>query len=124
MPPSPERELAHAARCGPALAERGRPLHRGTMGVTTRIVDTPSPNAYAMENSLKRYGVDRWGAEIVGVNDAGHLLFRAPKLPPVDLHEMALFLEKRGIRTPFVARFPTMIHGQMERLKKAFDASI
>ncbi len=87
-------------------------------------MDTPSTNAYAMENSLKRYGVDRWGAEIVGVNDSGHLVFRAPSLPPIDLHEMAIFLEKRGIRTPFVARFPTMIHGQMERLKRAFGAAI
>ncbi|MBK6917708.1 MAG: biosynthetic arginine decarboxylase [Deltaproteobacteria bacterium] len=86
-------------------------------------MDTPSVT-YAMENSLKRYGVDRWGAENVGVNDAGHLLYKAPSLPPVDLHEMAMFLEKRGIRTPFVVRFPSMIHGQMERLKKAFDASI
>ncbi len=77
-----------------------------------------------MENSLKRYGVDRWGGETVGVNDAGHLQFRAPKLPAVDLHELALFLEKRGIRTPFVVRFPSMIHGQMERLKRAFDAAI
>src|SRR5689334_4267825 len=77
-----------------------------------------------MENSLKRYGVDRWGQEFIGVNDSGHLLFRAPKMPAVDLHELAIFLEKRGIRTPFVVRFPTMIHGQMERLKKAFDAAI
>lgn len=87
-------------------------------------MDTPSVNAYAMENSLKRYGVDRWGQEFIGVNDSGHLLFRAPSLPPVDLHELAMFLEKRGIRTPFVVRFPSMIHGQMERLKKAFEAAI
>ncbi|HWB76748.1 MAG TPA: biosynthetic arginine decarboxylase [Nannocystaceae bacterium] len=87
-------------------------------------MDTPSVNAYAMENSLKRYGVDRWGQEFIGVNDSGHLLFRAPKMQAVDLHELAMFLEKRGIRTPFVVRFPSMIHGQMERLKKAFDAAI
>jgi arginine decarboxylase len=77
-----------------------------------------------MENSLKRYGVDRWGAEFIGVNDAGHLVFRAPKLPPIDLQEVAMFLEKRGIRTPFVMRFPTMIQGQIERLRRAFEAAI
>src|SRR5688572_28630606 len=78
-----------------------------------------------MENSLKRYGVDRWGAEFIGVNDAGHLVFRAPKLPhPIDLQEVAVFLEKRGIRTPFVMRFPTMIQGQIERLRRAFEAAI
>jgi arginine decarboxylase len=78
-----------------------------------------------MENSLKRYGVDRWGAEFIGVNDAGHLVIRAPKLPhPIDLQEAAVFLEKRGIRTPFVMRFPTMIQGQIERLRRAFEAAI
>lgn len=87
-------------------------------------MDTPSANAYAMENSLKRYGVERWGAEFLGVNDAGHLLFKAPGCAPVDLQDLAVFLEQRGIRTPFVVRFPTMIQGQMGRLRRAFDAAI
>ncbi len=80
-----------------------------------------TPNApYAMEVSLKRYGVDRWGEEFLTVNPQGHLVYRAPKLAPVDLHAVAERLEARGIRTPFVVRFPTMIEGQMRRLQHAF----
>jgi arginine decarboxylase len=87
-------------------------------------MDTPSAKGFAMENSLKRYGVDRWGEAFIGVNGQGHLTFRAPNLPPVDLHALAEFLEARGIRTPFVARFPTMIEGQMRRLHRAFRQAI
>ena len=49
-----------------------------------------TPNApYAMEVSLKRYGVDRWGEEFLSVNELGHLVYRAPGLAPVDLHRVA-----------------------------------
>jgi len=37
-------------------------------------MDTPTI-PYAMEVSLKRYGVDRWGEEFLTVNDEGHLVF-------------------------------------------------
>lgn len=86
-------------------------------------METPAA-PYAMEVSLKRYGVDRWGEEFLTVNDQGHLVYRAPGLPPVDLHRVAEFLEARGIRTPFIVRFPTVIEGQMRRLQQAFSRAI
>ncbi|MEM7151765.1 MAG: biosynthetic arginine decarboxylase [Myxococcota bacterium] len=82
------------------------------------------PAPYAMEVSLKRYGVDRWGEEFLSVNDQGHLVFRAPGLAPVDLHQLAEHLEGRGIRTPFIVRFPTVVKGQMQRLTRAFHKAI
>ncbi|MCA9710218.1 MAG: biosynthetic arginine decarboxylase [Myxococcales bacterium] len=82
-------------------------------------MDTPSA-PYAMEVSLKRYGVDRWGEEFLSVNEEGHLVYRAPELPPVDLHAVADRLESRGIMAPFIVRFPTVIEGQMQRLRQAF----
>lgn len=87
-------------------------------------MDTPTPNHFAMENSLKLYGVERWGEEFLSVNSAGHLVFRAPDLAPVDLHALAEFLENKDVRPPYVVRFPTMIHGRMERLSKAFAKAI
>ena len=84
----------------------------------------PPSRHFTMENSLKRYGVERWGEQFLGVNDAGHILFRAPEMPPVDLHELAEFLEGRGLRPPFVVRFPTCIRGQMDRMRAAFEAAI
>lgn len=80
--------------------------------------------SFVMENSLKRYGVERWGEEFLGVNKQGHLTFNAPQLPPVDLHALAEFLEGRGVRPPFVVRFPTMIHARMKRLRDAFAKAV
>jgi len=76
--------------------------------------------ALAVEGSFKRYGVDRWGRDFVRGNEQGHLVFTAPGSPPVDLYALSQELARRGIRTPYVIRFPTMIENQMGRLKEAF----
>ena len=86
-------------------------------------MDTPQGN-FVMENSLRRYGVERWGEEFLGVSEQGHLTFRAPGLPPVDLHELSVFLEGQGIRPPFVIRFPSMIAERLGRLSRAFSSAI
>ncbi|MEM9454899.1 MAG: biosynthetic arginine decarboxylase [Myxococcota bacterium] len=86
-------------------------------------MDTPTA-PYAMEVSLKRYGVDRWGEEFLTVNEQGHLVYRAPHLAPVDLHAVAERLEARGIIAPFTVRFPTVIEGQMRRLQQAFSQAM
>ncbi|MEM6292104.1 MAG: biosynthetic arginine decarboxylase [Myxococcota bacterium] len=86
-------------------------------------MDTPQGN-YVMENSLRRYGVERWGEEFLGVSEQGHLTFRAPGLPPVDLHAVSRFLESQGIRPPFVLRFPMMIGERLRRLGAAFSKAL
>lgn len=87
------------------------------------MVDVTSPN-FAMENSLKRYGVERWGEEFIRVSDEGHLSFIAPELPPVDLYALSRTLEEHGVRPPFIIRFPTMITGRLRRLRAAFAKAI
>ncbi|MEZ4385296.1 MAG: biosynthetic arginine decarboxylase [Nannocystaceae bacterium] len=76
---------------------------------------------YALEGSFKRYGIHRWGRGFLTANEAGHLVFRAPGVPEVDLQRLSQELKRRGIRTPYVIRFPTMITRQMRLLKEAFD---
>lgn len=76
--------------------------------------------ALAVEGSFKRYGVDRWGRDFVRGNEQGHLVFTAPNSPAVDLYALSQELARRGIRTPYVIRFPTMIENQMGKLKEAF----
>ena len=78
---------------------------------------------YALENSLKRYGGDKWGQGFIAVNGEGHIEFRAPGLPDVDLHKLVLMLRERGVHTPLVVRFPSMIVASMQRLHDAFDAA-
>ncbi len=72
-------------------------------------------------NSFKRYGVERWGKDFLHANADGHLCFRAPGFPTVDLHALSVALEKRGIHSPYVVRFPTMIERQLGRIRDAFQ---
>ena len=81
---------------------------------------TPS-NTSALSSSLKRYGIDRWGRDFISINEDGHLCFRAPRRGEVDLHQLAEFLAARGISSPFVVRFPTMIESQMKLLRDSFE---
>ncbi len=77
-------------------------------------------SGFARDNSLRAYGVDKWGREFLEADEHGHLQFSVPGVGRVDLHGLAEELDRRGIRTPFVARFPAMIQRQMERLHQAF----
>ncbi len=86
-------------------------------------MDTPQ-GTFVMENSLRRYGVERWGEEFVGVTGQGHLTFRAPGLPPVDLHQVSTVLEAQGVRPPFVVRFPSMTGERLDRLSRAFSKAM
>jgi arginine decarboxylase len=86
-------------------------------------VKNTSMNAFALANSIKRYGMDRWGRDFVSVNTEGHLTFRAPGCNEVDLQALAELLDRRGISSPFVVRFPTMIEAQMRRLHDAFESA-
>jgi arginine decarboxylase len=88
--------------------------------VTEAQATTKAFKSWALENSLKRYGADKWGQDFLGVNTSGHLAFRAPGLPEVDLHKLTLVLRERGIHTPVVVRFPSMIVQSMKRLHDAF----
>jgi arginine decarboxylase len=83
--------------------------------------DTERSHGFALDNSLRSYGVDKWGQEFISVNDDGHLVFAAPGVPPLDLQDLVETLASRGISTPFVVRFPSMIEEQMRRLHAAFD---
>ena len=83
--------------------------------------ESERPTNFARDNSLQAYGVDRWGREFLHANGAGHLVFTAPDTSPIDLHELTDALSRRGIQTPFVIRFPTMIRRQMRRLHEAFE---
>ncbi|MEZ4448822.1 MAG: biosynthetic arginine decarboxylase [Nannocystaceae bacterium] len=78
-------------------------------------------SAFALEHSFKRYGINRWGKAFLEANEHGHLVFKAPNSPAVDLQQLSIELRKRGIRTPYVIRFPTMIEHQMRMVKEAFD---
>lgn len=79
-----------------------------------------------MEQTVEKYGIDNWGAGYFGVNRKGNLIVRASENDDIsaDVKEIIDDLQKRGINTPVLLRFPQLLFGQIQKLQTAFKKSI
>jgi arginine decarboxylase len=78
------------------------------------------------EQTAETYGIDNWGAGYFGVNRKGHLIVISPENENLtaDVKEIIDDLNKRGITTPVLLRFPQLLIGQIRKLQSAFKKSI
>ena len=78
------------------------------------------------EQTIETYGIENWGANYFGVNRKGHLIVRAGENDNLtaDVKEIIDDLQKRGINTPVLLRFPQLLLGQIRKLQKSFKNSI
>ena len=78
------------------------------------------------EQTIETYGIENWGANYFGVNRKGHLVVRAGENNNLtaDVKEIIDDLQKRGINTPVLLRFPQLLLGQIRKLQKSFKNSI
>ena len=81
---------------------------------------------WTIEDSLKTYGVDIWGADFFTLNKQGHIEItpQGAKGPRLDLYKIITDLSKQNIRLPVLIRFPDIIHSQMNKLVHCFDKAI
>ncbi len=79
-----------------------------------------------IDQTIETYGIANWGADYFGVNRKGNLIVRAPENDSLtaDVKEIIDDLQKRGINTPILLRFPQLIFGQIRKLQTAFRKSI
>lgn len=79
-----------------------------------------------IEKNVETYGIGNWGAEYFGVNKKGNLEVRAPENEKftADVKEIIDDLNKRGVTTPVLLRFPQLLFGQVRKLQAAFRKSI
>ena len=79
-----------------------------------------------IEQTIETYGIENWGANYFGVNRKGHLIVRAGEDDNLsaDVKEIIDDLQKRGINTPVLLRFPQLLLGQIRKLQKSFKNSI
>ncbi len=79
-----------------------------------------------VDQTIETYGIDNWGADYFGVNRKGNLIVRAPENENLtaDVKEIIDDLQKRGINTPILLRFPQLLFGQIRKLQTAFRKSI
>ena len=79
-----------------------------------------------IEQTTEIYGIDDWGADYFGVNRKGNLVVYSPENENLtaDVKEIIDDLQKRGINTPVLLRFPQLLFGQIRKLQVAFRKSI
>ncbi|MEW6360885.1 MAG: biosynthetic arginine decarboxylase [Acidobacteriota bacterium] len=79
-----------------------------------------------LDQTVETYGIDNWGAGYFGVNKKGHLVVYSPENENLtaDVKEIIDDLQKRGISTPVLLRFPQLLVGQIRKLQSAFKKAI
>jgi arginine decarboxylase len=82
--------------------------------------------ATAIEQTLETYGIENWGAGYFGVNRKGNLIVHPMENDSraADVKEIIDDLQRRGIATPVLLRFPQLIAGQVRKLQRAFSKAI
>ncbi len=81
----------------------------------------------AIEQTLETYGIENWGAGYFGINRKGNLIVHPSETDTktsADLKEIIDDLERRGISTPVLLRFPQLVTAQVRKLQRAFRAAI
>ncbi|HEX8131148.1 MAG TPA: biosynthetic arginine decarboxylase [Pyrinomonadaceae bacterium] len=81
----------------------------------------------AIEQTLETYGIENWGAGYFGINRKGNLIVHPSDndtKTSADLKEIIDDLERRGISTPVLLRFPQLVTAQVRKLQRAFRAAI
>ena len=80
----------------------------------------------AIEQTVETYGIENWGAGYFDVNRKGNLIVRPTEGDPrsADLREIIEDLNRRGISTPILLRFPQLVAAQVRKLQRAFSKSI
>jgi arginine decarboxylase len=80
----------------------------------------------AIEQTLETYGIENWGAGYFGINKKGHLIVHPSESDGrvADVKEIIDDLQRRGISTPVLLRFPQLVASQVRKLQRAFRNSI
>ncbi|HEX8422810.1 MAG TPA: biosynthetic arginine decarboxylase, partial [Pyrinomonadaceae bacterium] len=81
----------------------------------------------AIEQTLETYGIENWGAGYFGINRKGNLIVHPSDTDTkssADLKEIIDDLQRRGINTPVLLRFPQLVTAQVRKLQRAFRNAI
>jgi len=71
------------------------------------------------DSSSDLYQVPSWAAGFFSVHENGHLHVR-PSGPSADLFELTRTIQRRGIATPVLLRFPGILRSRVQQLTAAF----
>ena len=82
--------------------------------------------AWTTKDSAALYNVAGWSGGYFGINDAGHVVVTpsGPEGPGLDLHELVLDLQRRGLGLPLLMRFSDILDSRIRALFGCFDNAI
>ena len=95
-------------------------------GKRAGVGSRPSAKRNALEETIELYGVRNWGSEYFDVNPDGELvlIFEGTRGTPIALKDVVTEVQKRGLSTPIVLRFPQILDHQIKKLATAFKSAI
>jgi arginine decarboxylase len=78
------------------------------------------------QDSSELYGVPYWGKGYFSIGDNGSLLVhpQKKKKETIDLHDLINQLDRRGISTPVLLRFPDILKHRLAEIHSAFNKAI
>src|SRR5262249_33187530 len=81
---------------------------------------------WTIRDSLELYNVGAWGAGFFTVNERGHVEVRprGDNGAGIDLLDLVLDLDQRGLRTPLLVRFSDILASRVQGLCAAFARAI
>ncbi len=81
---------------------------------------------WTLKDSAELYNVAGWSAGFFRVNDAGHVDSTplGPDGPSVDLYELVLDVQRRGLGLPLLVRFSDILDSRIRMLVGCFESAI
>src|SRR6185295_18867310 len=82
--------------------------------------------AWTSKDSAALYNVPGWSGGYFRINDAGHMEVTpdGPEGAVVDLHDLVLDLQRRGLDLPLLMRFSDVLHSRVKSLFGSFESAI
>jgi len=86
----------------------------------------PNGGAWSPQKSAKLYQIEGWGKPYFQVNQAGNIAVTPDPDDDrqIDLHELCVSLEARGLDMPLLLRFSDILKHRIGRLNRAFQIAI
>ena len=93
--------------------------------ISDLLQSTTTPS-WDLEEAAAHYGIPDWGQGYFTVNQAGHVEIRPTQDPKraLDLYDLVLGLEERGVQTPLLLRFTDVLTHRIQELHDAFESAI
>src|ERR1700677_1661343 len=82
--------------------------------------------SWDIQSAISLYNIDRWGTGYFSINQKGNIqiLPTQNEETPIDIMELIVEAQDRGLTFPMVLRFQDLLRHRVETINKAFQSAI